>query len=419
MRNLAIRIEEAPVGNHEYLPVVIVGTGPAGIRVAEELLSRAPETHIVMYGDEPWEPYNRVRLSSLLAGDVRVNDLQNIPQIKESKWLVTQLHCAVVSIDRERKCVIDVQGREQPYSKLILATGSRPHIPAIRNIGLAGIFAFRDLGDAQHLLARRTRSRHTIVLGGGLLGLEAARAMQRMNTRVTVIEHATHLMSRQLDTEGGEYLREYVMSLGIQVILANGVAEFLGDKHVEGVRLRNGRTLECDTVILAAGIRPRTELARQARLVMRSGIHVSDDMLTSDPDIYAIGECAEHNGIVQGLVAPGLEQAAIVADRLSGGHAIYKTSASVSQLKVLGMPVFSMGETGNEISSVSFGVYRYQNKSRSRYRKIILHRRKLIGAISVGEWDEVNRIQEVIANGRYIWPWQVRRFVSQGRLWME
>lgn len=417
MRNLATRIADPPADESESVPVVIVGTGPAGIRAAEELLARAPGTHIVMYGDEPWEPYNRVRLSSLLAGEVRVNDLRNVPRIPDDRWLVTHLHCAVVAIDRGQKCVVDQQGRVQRYSKLILATGSRPHIPGIPNVDLAGIFTFRDLGDVQHLLARRTRSRHTVILGGGLLGLEAARAMQRMNTRVTVVEHATHLMSRQLDVEGGEYLREFVMSLGIQVILANGAAEFIGDTHVQGVRLRNGRMLECDTVILAAGIRPRAELAQQAHLVIRQGVQVSDAMQTSDPDIYAIGECSEHNGVVQGLVAPGLEQAAIVADRLSGGKARYKGSVSASKLKVLGMLVFSMGETGNEISSVSYGIYRYENKSRSQYRKIIVHRGKVIGAISVGDWDEINRIQEVITNGRRIWPWQFRRFVTTGRLW--
>lgn len=419
MHSTAIKHEAEVKKGMDEVPVVIVGTGPAGIRAAEEILKRKPGQSIVMFGEEPWEPYNRVRLSSLLSGELNQSEIANLPRVHEESALMMHYHSAVVSINTNMQLVLDEHGRRQRYSRLVIATGSRPHKPEIPGIHRKGVFTFRDMNDVQELLARRTRTRHTVVLGGGLLGLEAARAMQRMNTEVTIIEHAPHLMSRQLDESASELLREHVLSLGMQVILANGVTEILGDGEVQGIRLRNGREIQCDTVIVATGIRPAIDLARKARITVGRGVQVNDYMETSAENVYAIGECAEHRGKVIGLVAPGLEQAAVVAESITGGSAKFLGSASATRLKILDKEVFSMGEVTEESSLVSCNVYVYNKPEKGIYRKIVLRSGKLIGAIGIGEWQELQRIQEVINFKRRIMPWQSLRFMRSGNLWQE
>jgi nitrite reductase (NADH) large subunit len=196
-------------------PVVVVGTGPVGIRFVEELLQRSPDTRVTLYGNEPWEPYNRVRLAGLLTGELNFAGIQNPLKLPGRHQVIQHHNCAIVSIDRAHRQVCDRIGRRQGYSQLVLATGSSPHIPGIEGIDRRGVFTFRNLDDAQRLLARRARSRHAVVLGGGLLGLEAARGLQKHHTEVTVVEHAVRLMAQQLDDEAADLLRERLLSLGM------------------------------------------------------------------------------------------------------------------------------------------------------------------------------------------------------------
>jgi nitrite reductase (NADH) large subunit len=301
----ALRTETSPA----TLPVVIVGAGPVGIKTAQELHRRRTDVPIVIYGDEPSEPYNRVRLSGLLSGELTWQALTRDLALPQTRNVEARLGCAVVSIDRECRTVCDAAGYVQPYSNVVVATGSRPHVPRIPGMSLPGVYTFRDARDVQQLIARRVRTRRTIVLGGGLLGLEAARAMQRFNTHVHVVEHFTRLMMRQLDEAGARLLLEHVQGLGIDVILGDSAVRVLGGDRVSGLALRSGATLECDTIIVATGIQPNIELARAAGLHVGRGIRVNDRMQSSDPLIYAVGECAEHRDRVYGIVAPGLEQA--------------------------------------------------------------------------------------------------------------
>ncbi len=305
----------------------------------------------------------------------------------------------------------------QPYSRLILATGSRPHIPDIPGIDLPGVYAFRDARDAQSLLARRVRSRRTLVLGGGLLGLEAARAMQRFNTEVCVIEHYSRLMMRQLDDEAAAYLERSVRALGIDVILGDSVKHVLGGNTVTGVQLRSDREIECDTIVVATGIAPNVALARAAGLHVNRGIRVNDAMQSSDPQIYAVGECAEHRDLVYGLVAPGLEQAAVAAVTASGGSAGYAGSTLTTRLKVAGLPVFSMGTVSDEAIPDLARTYTYRDDT--NYRKLVSHRGRLIGAIVIGDCPELSRLQEAVLHQRRVWPWQWLRFRTTGLLWPE
>jgi nitrite reductase (NADH) large subunit len=397
-------------------PIVVVGNGPAGVRVVKELAQRQCPAPIVLYGAEACEPYNRVRLSSFLAGEADWSALTRDAQLPAAANLEQRLGCAIRSIDRDRAIVRDAAGREQAYSALVLATGSRPHIPQIPNIALPGVFTFRDLADAQLLCARRARSRRTVVLGGGLLGLEAARAMCRFHTEVIVIEHLPRLMPRQLDDEASALLLAHIASMHIEVKLGEAVRSVCGTARVEGIELRSGVRIACDTLIVATGIRPNVELARAAGLSVGRGIRVSDSMQTSDPRIYAAGECAEHRERVYGLVAPGLEQAAVAAHCLSGGHATYAPSATATRLKVGGLPVFSMGRVGEDdkLDLASASSWR---SGEGAYRKIFVERGRLIGAIAVGEAPDLGRMQEALTHRRLVPPWQAWRFRRTGSLW--
>ena len=400
-------------------PVVVVGNGPVGMRVAQELLERLPDTPVVIYGDEPHEPYDRVRLSSWLAGELALESLVQPLNWPFGARIEEQLGYRIESIDKEAKCVTDNTGHVQPYYKLVLATGSTPFVPKIRGVELDGVYTFRSLADAHRLLARRFRSHHTVVLGGGLLGLEAARAMQRGNTRVTVIEHSDRLLNRQLDEAGSARLQAEVEALGIELAIGDGVTEVLGDVRISGVRLRSGRELPCDTLVMSTGIRPNIEVARQARLDIGQGIKVDDAMRTSAPDIYAAGECAEHRGKVYGLVGPGFEQAAVAAANIAGTEGHYAGSIAASRLKVVGTQVFSMGPMGAGEDPQYGTAHVYRDDAQGIYRKILVRQHRLVGIIGIGDWTETVRLQTMVDGAQRIWPWQVLRFRHSGRIWPE
>ena len=398
-------------------PIIVVGTGPVGTRVAQELARMASGLPVVIYGNEPSVPYNRVRLSSLLAGELKWAELVAGHDLPRGPQLAARLNCGVTRIDREHRAVRDAAGRTQSYSKLVLATGSRPLVPDIPGITQAHVYVFRELRDAERLCARRARSRRTAVIGGGLLGLEAARAMQRFNTEVCIVEHAPRLMPRQLDDAGAECLLGHVRATGMEAVLGDPVRQVLGDGAVTGLRLRSGRVVECDTLIVAAGIRPNVELAAAAGLPIGRGVRVNDFMQTADPDIYAVGECAEHDGEVWGLIAPGLEQAAVAAHHLAGAAARYRGSSVATRLKVLDRPVFSMGAV-NEYSRLDLtSALVYRDSRAGLYRKIVTERGRLVGAIALGEFPEMSRVQEMILQGRIVLPWQRWRFNHEGSLW--
>ncbi|MEW6683641.1 MAG: FAD-dependent oxidoreductase [Nitrospirota bacterium] len=399
------------------LPTVIVGMGPVGISTARELLTRDPRHPVVLYGNEPWQPYDRVKLSALLAGEVGYTALINQLVVPDDHHVVQRHSCEVVAIDRDACTVTDSTGEVQPYSNLVLAVGSRPRIPAIPGIDRLGVYTFRNLSNAQALLARRVRSRHTVVLGGGLLGLEVARAMQRDHTQVTVIEHNARLMWQQLDDEAGEILRRHVVSLGISVVLADGVKEILGNDRVTAVRLASGRTVECDTLVVAVGIIPNVDLAAAHGLSIGRGIRVNDRMQTTDPRIYAVGECAEHRGRTYGLVAPGLEQSAVAAHCILGGASRYNGSIAATRLKVIDRPLFSIGAVNEMDLSPSLRCITYARPESGVYCKLVLDRGRAVGAIVLGQAAGLARIQELVMLKRRVWPWQLARFRRRGEVW--
>ncbi len=389
------------------------------MRVCSELLARMAACRVIVYGEELHQPYNRVRLSSWLAGEVALEDLSSPVDGLDPERVEQRLGFQVVTIDRQAKTVTDQTGRSQPYDVLVLATGSTPFVPQITGIELPGVYTLRNLDDANRLLARRARTHHTVVLGGGLLGLEAARGMQAGNTRVTVIEHADRLLASQLDPDASERLQERVQALGIDVIIGDGVREVSGRERVEALTLRSGKRIACDTVLISAGIRPNISLACDAGLAFGRGVKVDDQMRTSDPAILAVGECAEHAGQVYGLVAPGFEQAGVASAATAGQAGAYHGSIAASRLKVVGTQVFSMGPMGITSNPFDGATYRYFDASRQCYRKILVRRHRLAGAIGIGEWPETVRLQSDIGSQKIIYPWQIIRFVHTGRIWAE
>jgi nitrite reductase (NADH) large subunit len=398
--------------------IVVVGSGPVGMQFANELMLRNIGVPVIVYGSEPVQPYNRVRLSDYLAGEVYRDALSIGEPVSGVTQFEFRYNCAVEWIDNKEKFITDASGREQHYSKLILATGSTPFIPMFGNRHYKGIYTFRTLGEADELLSRKIRTRHTVVIGGGLLGLETARAMQKYHAEITIVEHNRWLMMQQLDEQGSAYLERFIKETGINIILGDSVVSVTGNGRVEGVTLRSGKRIDCDTLIVAAGVRPNISLARDVGLVYRKGIRINNHLQTSEEDIYAIGECAEHEENVYGLVRPGFEQAAVLADRLTGGDSQYVGSISTTRLKVMAQEVFSAGRNGiDEESGASASEYVFSDKDAGIYRKIRIFGNRIIGAIAIGEWHESVFINEAIQDKRKLWFWHLVRFKATGYIW--
>jgi nitrite reductase (NADH) large subunit len=405
-----------PAANDDGPRVLVVGAGPVGLRFAHELLRRQPNARLILFGDEPHMPYNRMQLSALLAGTISYDDIMSpLPGLLEHPNF-SHINTRIARIDTDQKCIFDERGTAYFYDDLVLATGSRPHIPNIPGIQQTGVYTFRNLKDAEVLYNRITRARHVVIVGGGLLGLEAACALQRANTLVTVIQQGPRLLDHQLDDTAASYLSKKVEAQGISVITNSGVRQILGEGRATGVVTRDGDKVICDTVLLCAGIKPATDLARLARLKIRRGVLVDDSLQTSTPCVYAIGECCEHKGKTYGLVNPGLEQAAIAADVIAKGSARYTGSLEITQLKVLGQTLSSMGEISELTPHPFLREWAYHNKKAGIYRKLITLRGRLIGAVGYGDWPAIHRVQEALHKQQQLLPWQILRFWLRGYL---
>src|SRR5574337_2091592 len=300
--------------------LVVIGNGMAGTRVVQEILSRDRERfHVVMFGAEPYGNYDRTLLSDVLTGskDVKQIFLNPLDWYRDHD---IRLHAGVAAtdIDRHNKVVRGDGGIEESYDTLIIATGSRPFVPPVKGMEKTGVFVFRTLDDAQAIEAYARGCRKAVVMGGGLLGLEAARGLLSLGLQVTVVEMMPWLMAQQLDAEGGALLRRTMEQMGVQVLLDKTVTRATGDERVAGLECQDGTALEADMVVVSCGIRPNTELAAKSGLAADRGIAVNDRMQSSDPDIYAVGECAQHHGKLYGLVAPLYDQARVLAEHLTG-----------------------------------------------------------------------------------------------------
>lgn len=388
--------------------LIVVGNGMVGLRFVEELVARAEGRYrISIIGKEPQPAYNRVLLSSLLAGEVSAPDVR----FRDRGWyaehgLELLLGSAAESIDAGARVLRLADGRTLAFDRLVLATGSQPIHPPAPGMTLPGVMTFRDLADVEAIHAAAGGGRRAVVIGGGLLGIEAAYGLVRAGLEVSLIALRDRLLERQLDPRAGQLLRSAVEAKGIRVLLEAETEAVLGDVAAEAVKLKDGRLLPADLVVVAIGIQPEATLARQAGIVCNHGIVVDDGLATSVAGIYAIGECAEHRGVCYGLVEPGYAQARILAAGLAGGGGeAYAGSVLATNLKVSGVSVFSTGEflgpKGTEEIILS-------DPGLLAYKKLVIRRdadgHRLVGAVLFGDIADGLWYQELIRSATPVGP---------------
>jgi nitrite reductase (NADH) large subunit len=382
-------------------PLVIVGNGMAAARFVEELSARALGRYAVaVIGEEPLLAYNRVLLSSVLAREVEATDIE----LKPASWWrtrgVTLLYGkAATGIDPNIRRVRLSNGATLPYSKLVLAIGSRPLRLSVPGMDLNGVLTFRDLGDIAAIERAAARGKRAVVIGGGLLGLEAAYGLARAGAQVSVVHLMDRLMERQLDPGAAALLKRAIESKGIAVHLQAATAAIRGVRGVEAVELSDRRAIAADLVVVAVGIRANVELARTAGITVDRGIKVDDQLSTSVAGIHAIGECAEHRGVCYGLVEPAYEQARVLARHFAGERAAYAGSVLATNLKVSGVNVFSagdvMGAPGTESIVLSDPGY-------DTYKKLVIADGRLVGAVLYGDTEDGLWYLDLIRSGTSI-----------------
>jgi nitrite reductase (NADH) large subunit len=397
---------------------VIIGNGVAGIMTAVKLRELEPDKaklDIAIYTREPYEYYSRIRLpevfsSALSAGDLAIHK----PGWYEGKDIAVYKNQEVVGIDREARRIRLKKGGAVPYDGLVLCMGADSFKPPIGNSELEGIFTIREYGDAEAIRSSMTAgTRHAVVLGGGLLGLEAARHMDSPGILgITIVEVMPRLLPRQLDEEGSELLRSLVEGKRCSVILGVKAESFVGEKRVEGLRLADGREIQAETAVISAGILPRVGLAQEAGLAVDRGVIVDDHMRTSDPHIWAAGDLAEFEGIVWGIIPAALDHAPVAAaDILGRETAGYRQTVPQNTLKVAGIDLTSMGKvTLSPEDAASYRVIAKLDAGKKRYEKYVLLNGELAGCILLGSRDNYGFASQRI--GKPVTPEEI-----EARLW--
>jgi len=376
-------------------PLVIVGNGMAAARLVDELAKTSLGRYaIAVIGDEPRLAYNRVLLSSVLSGETASHDIE----LKPASWwrdrgVTLKYGCTATEIDVGRR-ELKIAGEESlTFSRLVLATGSAPLRLNVPGADLAGVHTFRDSRDVDLLLTLAAQKKRVVVVGGGLLGLEAAYGLAKAGAPVTLIHLMDRLMERQLDAPAADLLKTLVERKGIKVLLNANTARLRGETQVDGIELTDGRSIDADAVIFAAGIRPNVALAKDAGISVNRGIVVDNHLRTGAADIFALGECAEHRGICYGLVEPAYEQARALARHLAGGDATYSGSVVATNLKVSGVAVFSAGDF---IATDGAETIVLNDSSRGAYKKLVIADGRLTGAVLVGETQDALWYLELI-----------------------
>ncbi|CAB3915675.1 Nitrite reductase [NAD(P)H] [Achromobacter anxifer] len=384
--------------------LVVVGNGMAGIRTLEELLKLTPDLYeITVFGAEPYPNYNRILLSPVLTGEQSLRDIV----LNDEDWYARHgirllLNRKVVGVDRARRTVLADDGSETPYDRLLLATGSNPFILPVPGRELDGVVAFRDIRDVNRMIEASARYRHAVVIGGGLLGLEAANGLAARGMDVAVVHLGEALLDRQLDSGAAAMLRRGLEARGLKFLLGRQTREILGgaDGRVRALRFADGEEILADLVVMAVGVRPNTELAERCGLHVNRGVVVSDTLQTYDPRIYAVGECVSHRGTAYGLVAPLYEQAKVAANHLAlHGISRYEGSVASTRLKVTGIDLFSAGDFagGQQTESITLA-----DTPGGVYKKLVIRDDRLVGACLYGDTADSTWYVRLIREGRRI-----------------
>lgn len=382
-------------------PLVIIGNGMAAARLCEELARRALGRYaIAVIGEEPQLAYNRVLLSSVLAGEVAASEIL----LKPASWwrdrgVTLRYGAAATAVDTASGTVTLADGKVLAFAKLVFATGSRPIRLPVAGADLRGVLTFRDMADVGLISRAARRGTRVVVIGGGLLGIEAAYGLAKAGAKVTLVHLMDRLMERQLDARAAAMLKRAIETTGIEVLLEAATRGFLGDGRVEAVEFEDGRSIAAEMVVVAVGIKANARIAAAAGVAVNRGIIVDDHLLTNATDVFAVGECAEHRGVCYGLVEPANDQARVLAERLAGGNVRYQGSVNATNLKVSGVHVFSAGDflgaAGTEsivLADPGFG----------NYRKLVIADGRLAGAVLYGDTADAPWYLELIRTGAAI-----------------
>jgi len=382
-------------------PLVIIGNGMAAARLVDEIAKRALGRYAVaVIGEEPLLAYNRVLLSALLADEVSPTEVE----LKPAQWwrdrgVTLRYGARATSVDVAGRTITLANGERLAFSKAVFATGSRPIRLTTPGMELPGVMTFRDIYDVSAMRAQAAPGSSVVVIGGGLLGLEAAHGLVKAGARVTLVHLMDRLMERQLDAAAADMLRRAVEARGVKVLLEAETARVIGSRRVEAIELKDGRVLPADLVVVAVGVRPNTAPAADAGIAVNRGIVVDDHLETSAPGLFAIGECAEHRGICYGLVQPGYEQADVLARRLAGEAAHYPGSILATNLKVSGVDVFSAGDFLGSQGTESIVLH---DPGLGIYRKLVIAEDRLVGAVLCGDNADAAWYLDLIRTGRPI-----------------
>lgn len=390
-------------------PIIIVGNGPVGIKAAQLLLAKSVDSKVVIFGEERESPYNRVQLSLFLAGKVSESELDNPVLYKQHENLKEIRGRKIIAIDRVNQSVTDNFGEVTYYSKLILALGSTPVTPEIENIDIEGVHQFRTLADTKCLIARREDSKNFFIVGSGPLGLETATAMKQPSNQVHLLVRSK-LLTKEMGDRAQQILTDHVEASGINVVYHNPIKRVIGDSKVEQVELSNGELIDCDCLIFCVGVKPRIGIAEQAKIETRKGIVVDEFMRTSDENIYAIGECCEFNDVTYGIVSPGFSQAKTCVEHIDGCLQKYQNESAHVEVKFVDYPTGYYGD----LMAEEDGCFRYANRLKGIYRKLIIKKGRLVGAIVMGPWEEEEALKYGVKKRQKVTLKALREFEKTG-----
>jgi nitrite reductase (NADH) large subunit len=385
--------------------VVVIGAGAAGVNAAIEVRKLHPEAEITLLGDEPYDFYNRMAIGKLVSETTAIDKLYLMPRDWAAAWRIRYLRgVSATAIDRTKREVTTEEGETIPYDRLLLATGAQSFVPEIEGFGLDGSFVLRTIDDAVQVqqYIRRRRCRRALIIGGGLLGLEAAHSITELGAYAFVFNRSEWPLNRQLDRPAGMLLGQMMQDFGIAILPWAEPRRIFGTEQVEGVVLSDGRKLGVDLCLVATGIRPNVELARAAGLAVRRGVVVDDRMMTSDPHIFAAGDVTEHEGRVHGLWPASMEQAHVAATNLLGGDLRYAGAVPPAKLKVPEVDLLSVGET--EAQGDGYRALSFQDRDPRRYRKLVLKDGKVRGAILIGHAELAEPVTRAVEANMDVTP---------------